>query len=247
MTNLHDTVFIVSINYGEEEQHIFDKNDAYKLFDDLVNDPADHYDNIRLIQYTFETGEEEILDSREFEAFREMPLPEGYELVEADFESDTEVIVEPETKLDNYAQYTKLVYITQAIANDMKYIHWNCCGCQFDRIHEITEEYYNKLNTDLDFFAELALEYPGITLANPSNMARKLDWPCIEDTNSIDSKSALELVSSLICSYITSLKEVYYEEDGAISADIKAELDTIIRFWTKEINYKIARRRKDCE
>lgn len=243
MTNMHDEVFIVSINYGEEEQHIFDKNDAYKLFDDLANDPADHYDNIRLIKYTFETGEEEILDSLEFEAFREMPLPEGYELVEAGEGPEVEIL--PESA--DYKQYTKLVYTTQAIANDMKYIHWNCCGCQFDRIHEITEEYYNKLNTDLDFFAELALEYPGITLANPSNMARKLDWPCIEDTNSIDSKRALELISGLICSYITSLKEVYYEEDGVIPADVKSELDSIIRFWTKEINYKIARRRKDCE
>ena len=243
MTNLHDEVFIVSINHGEEEQHIYNQNDAQKLFNDLVADPADHYVNLRLIKYNFKTGEEEILDSMDIEPFIEMPLPEGYELVEASEGPEVEIL--PES--NDYKQYTKLVYTTQAIANDMKYIHWNCCGSQFDRIHGITEEYYNKLNVDLDFFAELALEYPGLTLANPSNMARKLDWPCIEDTNSIDSKMALELISKLITNYITSLKEVYYEEHGVISADVKAELDPIIRFWTKEVNYKIARRRKDCE
>lgn len=245
MTNMHDEVFIVSINYGEEEQHIFDENDAYKLFNDLANDPADHYDNIRLIKYTFKTGEEEILDSREFEAFCEMPLPEGYELVEGDTNSAIEIVAEPERT--GYEPYIKLVYTTQAIANDMKYLHWNCCGYQFDRIHEITEDYYNKLNADLDLFAELALEQPGITLSNPSNMARKLDWSCIEDTNNIDGKAALDYIGNLICQYITCLNEVYYEKHRVVPADVKAELDSIVRFWTKELNYKVARRRKDCE
>ena len=245
MTNLYDEVFIVSINHGEDEQHIYNQNDAQKLFNDLVEDPAEHYVNLQLIKYNFKTNKEEVLDSIDIEPFKEMPLPEGYELVEGDLD----LPIEPSSNAESndYKQYIQLVYTTQAIANDMKYIHWNCCGYQFDRIHAITEDYYNKLNTDLDLFAELALEQPGITLANPSNMARKLDWPCIEDTNSINSKTALDHIRNLIWQYVTCLNEVYHEKHGVVSADVKAELDPIIRFWTKEINYKIARRRRDHE
>ena len=60
MTNLYDNVFIISINDGEEEQNLFDETDAKKVFSDLLSDNAEHYKNIKLIDYNFNTKEETV-------------------------------------------------------------------------------------------------------------------------------------------------------------------------------------------
>ena len=62
MTTMHDDVYIISINDGEDEQNIFSKTDAEKLYNDLIADPDDTYKNIKLIKYNFETKEEIVLD-----------------------------------------------------------------------------------------------------------------------------------------------------------------------------------------
>ena len=237
MTNLYDNVFIISINDGEEEQNLFDKTDAKKLFSDLVNDPAEHYKNIKLIDYNFNTKEETILDSHEFITLESVLEDAGYELVET---SDSLPIVETEPDFVevNYSQYTTLVYTIQAIVNDIRYIHWNCCGVNFDIIHAVTGEYYNKLNQDLDLLAELALEQPGVTLANPSNMVSKIDWPVIDDSNCINTDYTWQFIRNLIETLLTTLKHNY----DNFSSDIQSELDTIIRYWQKELKYKIIRR-----
>ena len=237
MTNLYDNVFIISINDGEEEQNLFDKTDAKKLFSDLVNDPAEHYKNIKLIDYNFNTKEEIVLDSHEFITLERVLEDAGYELVET---SDSLPIVETEPDFVevNYSQYTTLVYTIQAIVNDIRYIHWNCYGVNFDIIHTVTGEYYNKLNQDLDLLAELALEQPGVTLANPSNMASKIDWPVIDDSNCINTDYTWQFIRNLIETLLTTLKHNY----DNFSSDIQSELDTIIRYWQKELKYKIIRR-----
>jgi DNA-binding ferritin-like protein len=236
MSDFHDEVYIVSINDGEDEQNLFDLHAAQDLFDDLVHDPADTYNTIKLIKYNFNTKEEAVLAAHDFTVTEDV-LPNAIELADT---SESEVNTE---EVISYDQYTTLVYTTQAIANDMKYIHWNCCGKNFDAIHTLTEEYYNKLNSELDLFAELALELPGITLANPSNMANKIEWQCIDNTNKIDYNTALDFIRELLCKYTECLRMVYHEEYGVLDADVKAELDSIIRFWTKEVNYKNVRRR----
>ena len=108
----------------------------------------------------------------------------------------------------------------------------------FDIIHTVTSEYYNKLNQDLDLLAELALEQPGVTLANPSNMASKIDWPVIDDSNCINTDYTWQFIRNLIETLLTTLKHNY----DNFSSDIQSELDTIIRYWQKELKYKIIRR-----
>ena len=237
MANLYDNVFIISINDGEEEQNLFDETDAKKLFSDLVSDPAEHYKNIKLIDYNFNTKEETILNSHEFITLESVLEDAGYELVGA---SDSLPIVETEPDFVevNYSQYTTLVYTIQAIANDIKYIHWNCCGIEFDAIHTVTEEYYSKLSQDLDLFAEISLEQAGITLTNPSKMTTKIDWPCLENINLISSSDAWQYMRNLIETLITELQFNYDKFDS----DIQSELDTVIRYWKKELKYKVIRR-----
>lgn len=241
MNSLHDEVYIVSINNGEEEQNLYDLPTAQKLFNDLINDPADHYKNIRLIKYNFETKEETLLDSANISKDLEEILEDaGYELATAP-DSLPVVEVEPDSVEVNYSQYTTLVYTLQAIANDIKYIHWNCCGQDFDQIHEITESYYSKLNEQIDLFAEIALEQPGVTLASPSKMASKIDWPCLDDTNCIGSNDAWQYIRNLIQTLITELQFNYDKFDS----DIKSEIDTAVRHWKSELGYKIVRRLED--
>ena len=238
MTTMHDDVYIISINDGEEEQNIFSKSDAEKLYNDLIVDPDDTYKNIKLIKYNFETKEEVILDEHSFSDDLSRVLENaGYELVETT-DSLPVVETEPNPVEVNYSNYTIMVYTAQVIANDMKYLHWNCCGPKFDIIHGITEEYYNKLSSDVDILAELALEQPGVTLTNPSNMASKINWHAEDDKNKFSDREVFDRIQNLLTIYIDALQHNY----DTFDTNIQSELDTMIRFWTKELKYKTIRR-----
>ena len=42
------------------------------------------------------------------------------------------------------AKYAKLYYQSVAFSNDMKHIHTHAIGNKFDRLHNISNEYYEK-------------------------------------------------------------------------------------------------------
>ena len=75
----------------------------------------------------------------------------------------------------------------------MHNIHWNVVGLQFLKIHNFTEEFYDKLFEDLDEVAEL-LKMKGIMPL--STMAEYLENSTIKEVNAKDFsiKESLEIV-----------------------------------------------------
>lgn len=123
----------------------------------------------------------------------------------------------------------------------MKHIHFHAVGNKFDRLHSIANEYYERSNEDSDLFGEWAIEY-GEEIQNPSDAAKLLD-AIVENDNQYNWENGIKAISDWIQQYIEEMTTV--RKSKYTSDDIKSELDTIIRYWKKENNYKNEARLKE--
>ena len=123
----------------------------------------------------------------------------------------------------------------------MKHIHFHAVGNKFDRLHSIANEYYEKSNEDSDLFGEWAMEY-GDEIQNPSDAAKLLD-AIVENDNQYNWENGIKAISDWIQQYIEEMSTV--RKSKYASDDVKSELDTIIRYWKKENDYKNEARLKE--
>lgn len=123
----------------------------------------------------------------------------------------------------------------------MKHIHFHAVGNKFDRLHSIANEYYEKSNEDSDLFGEWAMEH-GEEIQNPSDASKLLDV-IVENDNQYNWENGIKTISDWIQQYIEEMTTV--RKSKYASDDIKSELDTIIRYWKKENDYKNEARLKE--
>ena len=149
--------------------------------------------------------------------------------------SDTALVnkLEQTSALGNYP---KTACAAAVAANDIRHIHFNVKGCGFDKIHRITEGYYQLLNTEADELTELAIEkkchVPNLTLAG-----KVIEWP-IQSELSYDYDSAVRALCKVISMYINYLKALR----DTVESDAASKLDEYIRYWNKELHYKMDHR-----
>lgn len=130
----------------------------------------------------------------------------------------------------------KVAYLTAIVTSaDFQWIHWNSKGTKFDRIHSMTEEYYDKMVEDVDCLAELNLQH-GQKLVHPLTVG--------EDAKMILSdyeyEDAIESLKCIIGRYLTALKNL--SESLSDFRGDQSTLDDMIAYWDKELNYKLAHR-----
>lgn len=136
--------------------------------------------------------------------------------------------------------FEHLYYVSVVFVNTMKHIHFHAIGNKFDRLHSIANEYYEKANDDSDLFGEWALEY-GERIQNHSKAASLLRVNT-ENKDTYNWEEGISTISNWISYYIAELERL---RNDNISDDIKSELDSIIRYWKKENNYKNKMRMKE--
>lgn len=124
---------------------------------------------------------------------------------------------------------------------NMKTLHWNVAGEYFDELHNITLAYAEKASEDLDVLAELSLEL-GCPVYNPAVMCLSLGKQIINvnDGKMLNREFVLNAITENITNYIDAVKSIYNIED--LSSDVLSEIDSIVRYWIKELNYKQPRR-----
>lgn len=137
--------------------------------------------------------------------------------------------------------FERLYYFSVVFTNTMKHIHFHAVGNKFDRLHSIANEYYEKSNEDSDLFGEWAMEH-GEEIQNPSDAAKLLD-AIVENDNQYNWENGIKAISDWIQQYIEEMTTV--RKSKYASDDIKSELDTIIRYWKKENDYKNEARLKE--
>lgn len=134
----------------------------------------------------------------------------------------------------------KLYYAAICVANDMKHIHTHAVGAEFDRVHDIFQGYYEKASGDADTLSELALEYRE-NIENPSFAAELIKWEPANMERYTYSQ-AMSAAKERLGIYVRALSDV--DDTETVDSDVRSYLDEVLRYWKKELDYKIDRRSK---
>lgn len=123
---------------------------------------------------------------------------------------------------------------------NMKTLHWNVSGEHFDILHKITQYYAEKASEDLDILAEMTLEL-GCPVYNPAVMCVSFGKDIINSTDGkmFTSEFVNTSISKNIHNFINALYDINKIE---IEPNIVDVVNSMIRFWSKELNYKQVRR-----
>ena len=122
--------------------------------------------------------------------------------------------------------------------NDMKHVHLHAAGKDFDKIHNLCEEYYDKAGEESDYLAELAMEMKE-QVPNFRYAGDYVSWKS-ETAEAYDYAQCLTAVGLGIGSYVNFLSDL--RNSSAATEDMKSKLDDMIRDWKKELDYKIKQR-----
>ena len=148
--------------------------------------------------------------------------------------SDNDLVksLQLETKLGPYSRTLCSAVLAK---NDLHHIHLHIVGESFDKIHKITNELYDSLENDIDKLAELAMELnencPNFSVATQLLPA----WQ-IASKDYYSYTEAVSTIEVVIGNYIASLKELRTLSESR--PDIQSLLDELIRYWSKELNFK---------
>ena len=140
---------------------------------------------------------------------------------------------------DCQCEIANVAYAAVCFANDMKHIHLHAAGPQFDNIHDTAEEYYKKASEDTDLLFEFALEN-NEKVCNPTKAAEIIGWnPCCEDVYDYD--CAIQSIEECLEAYLKLLSGI----QDCVADHMKSEIDALIQYWAKELDYKLKRRSID--
>lgn len=149
--------------------------------------------------------------------------------------TDTDAIIENEYKV-----VCDAACAANLLLCNMKTLHWNVSGEHFDILHKITQSYAEKASEDLDTLAEIALEL-GCPVYNPAVMCISFGKDIINSTDGkmFTSEFVNTAISENIRNFIDALYAIVKTE---IEPNIVDAVNSMIRFWSKELNYKQVRR-----
>ena len=113
-------------------------------------------------------------------------------------------------------------------------IHWNSRGDDFFTIHQLMDEYIWKLRNQVDELAELCVEF-NTFVASPIDLVKDVD----SNVDYMQKFSAVQGYNSFK-NQVDKLISVYSALYCNCPSDVQSELDTWIREWKKESQYKLA-------
>ena len=125
------------------------------------------------------------------------------------------------------------------VSNDLWYMHLYADGEDFDKSHELTLMYYKKLSEDVDYLMELAVEL-GESVPNPSSALEYVSNYEIESRT--ESYSYHDIVVNCYSKILRFVKCLQEFRNQTSRFDVQSYLDDLIRFWKKELDYKLIRR-----
>ena len=142
-------------------------------------------------------------------------------------------------------------------ANNFKVLHWGAMGKQFDKIHEISEKYYNMISEDLDVVAEMALRmnihptvfFEAVKILADVDGKEFFIFETYEDIDYVDFTKISTVMLQDIVTCLTEMLQLDYfnseDSDNAINIGIKAELEGLINKYDLEARYLSSRRFKE--
>lgn len=161
--------------------------------------------------------------------------PQSYEVLVDDEGYDVnpceELIVDPTFSLREIFLYM------DSFNKELHIIHWMSIGNDMLKIHELAQQLYEELDTEIDELGELLVEKSG-TVPDIRYTGSSCEGPQIPDcTYSEDFQSGLKLISNDIQCLLDTIDIAYPNQPS----DVQSVLDDWLRYWNKQLNYFIKR------
>ena len=170
-----------------------------------------------------------------------MILPKGSVLKltenEEDLSTSDENIDSESTEEKEVGAIAKAAMFASLFANDLKFMHLHASGCEFDKIHDISQYLYEEASDEIDELAEIAIA-AGEKIANFSDIKSFVEtgdegeWEVVSDE---------AITWPLFCTLLQDRGQKYLDALNDIE-DEDPIIQDYIHFWNKEINYKTAAR-----
>ena len=137
-----------------------------------------------------------------------------------------------------YNEFIKTIMTLVLVKNDCHYMHLMSKGKDFDKSHNLTQDYFESLDYVIDVVSEMALE-TGNTMYNYSLAGQIIPDYVPENLPAYDYPTLIEHLKSHITTVVVSLPKL---RESVTDTSVQSKLDDIIRNWEVELNYKLHRR-----
>ena len=137
-----------------------------------------------------------------------------------------------------YNEFIKTIMTLVLVKNDCHFMHLMSKGEDFDKSHNLTQDYYESLDYVIDVISEMALE-TGNTMYNYSLAGQIIPEYVPENLPEYDYTTLIEHLKSRIATAVVSLQKL---REAVTDTSMQSKLDDIIRNWEVELNYKLHRR-----
>lgn len=134
--------------------------------------------------------------------------------------------------------FTRAAALAVLIGNDFWYMHLYAKDEDFDKSHQLTGHYYDRLGWEGDELMELSIEV-GAEVFNPSEVGKWLPEYTPESDKAYSYTTIVAKAQEKLNTYLDALKDM---RNSTSRTDIQSRLDECLRYWEKEINYKLAAR-----
>ena len=134
--------------------------------------------------------------------------------------------------------YARAAALANLVGNDIHYMHILADGVDFDKSHNLADEYYAKFADEADYLMELSQEF-GAPLVNPNIALQAVEGYEPERLLSYDYPTIIQHMTARIGIYVSALRTLR----ASIQDDsVQSWIDDTVRDWEKELNYRLARR-----
>ena len=137
-----------------------------------------------------------------------------------------------------YNEFIKTIMTLVLVKNDCHYMHLMSKAKDFDKSHNLTQDYFESLDYVIDVVSEMALE-TGNTMYNYSLAGQIVPDYVPENLPAYDYPTLIEHLKSRIATVVVSLQKL---RESITDTSVQSKLDDIIRNWEVELNYKLHRR-----
>lgn len=233
----------------EESDKDEEKKDSKKDEDKKEKDKSEEYNDL-IDDKIEDESEEKSDDEDEYNDLMDDDLDiddESEDSTESDSSEDSDyntlvVVKTGEDSSDDslYDSAAKVGYAFTVISNNMKHIHVNACGPNFNEIHSMTNELMYRFSSIADYYYELAAESPLTTLDNPIRAKEHCEDISVEVDKEYDFKKAFETITSNIESGIKYLGDLRSAANNR--PDVLTRLDDELCYLNKQSRYFIRKR-----
>jgi len=133
---------------------------------------------------------------------------------------------------------TKLFIRLNVYLYNFHTLHWFVKDVNFDELHELMNEYYDKIFDDIDTVAEYMISQ-NISIPNLKEIANS-EVDLLSTTIDYDEATINDAIISFFNSILDTINNCY---DEVSNPGFKSELDAMYYYYDKEVNYKAKRRR----